>query len=150
MTACHQFARAADKIATTGAGPRQFLLLLGKNAAGIGLGPRGYVDLLRGGSNRIRGHGIRPQYHDGTDGQIRHFAGIATTAARLGPGLTRWLSIHVRHDAAHTPDGQLTDLALDFVRALRNKSLSPGGAASWIEHHLCEPVATHDRDVGKA
>lgn len=141
MDACDQLAEACERIAARAGSRGQFLRDLGHEVAGVRRGPFWFLDAGRGGSNRISGAGFRRHVDDGTDGQARHFAGIVAVAARLGPRLTRWLSIHVGRDAPETADGQLTDHALDFVRAIRSGELAPGQADAWVRSTLCGAAA---------
>lgn len=117
--------------------PREFLLRLGTEAAGIRRGPAAVVDLARGGTNVIPGGGVKRRFDDETDGQIRHFAGIATAAARIGPRLARTLSITVLKDPPTSADGRLSDAAVDFARQLLSGELPVSDASAWIERTLC-------------
>ncbi|WP_419817973.1 hypothetical protein [Glaciibacter flavus] len=137
MDACSQLAETASDLSRTTASPRRFLLELGERVGGVRRGVFWATDAASGGSNRLRGRGFRPVVDDDTDGQARHFAGIVAVAARLGPGLTRWLSIHVGRDAPESADGRLTDLAVGFVARIRSGQLVPADAAEWIRGNLC-------------
>lgn len=118
--------------------PRRFLISLGAAVAGIRTGPLALIDLARGGRNRFPGRGMADAFDDDSDGQARHFAGIATAAARVGPTPTRWLSIVVGRDAPTTADGRLTDLAVDFALLLLRRELATVDAADWIRERLCD------------
>lgn len=134
---CARLADACARLAERTSTPGAFLRALGHEAAGVRHGPLWPLDAGRGGSNRIRGRGFRRHVDDGTEGQARHFAGIVAVAARIGPRLTRWLSIHVGRDAPDTADGRLTDYALDFVRLVRSGELAPADADAWVRTTIC-------------
>jgi hypothetical protein len=134
---CERLAQACARVAARASSPGPFLRELGHEVAGVRRGMRWPLDAGRGGSNRIRGRGFRRHVDDGTDGQARHFAGIVAVAARIGPRLTRWLSIHVGRDAPDSADGRLTDHALDFVRLIRSGELAPGDADAWVRSTIC-------------
>jgi hypothetical protein len=134
---CAELAEACSRVAARTSTPREFLRQLGHEAAGVRRGALWPLDAGRGGSNRIRGRGFRRHVDDGTEGQARHFAGIVAVAARIGPRLTRWLSIHVGRDAPDTADGRLTDHALDFVRLIRSGELDPRDADGWVRRTIC-------------
>lgn len=145
MTACADLVETAARIAGGDPAPRTFLLQLGAEGGGVRTGPRWVLDAARGGRNRLSGRGFLRHLDDGTNGQARHFAGISAVAARIGPGLTRWLSIHVGGDAPDSADGRLTDHALDFVRRTRDGRLAPHEAPEWIRLHLCEDARPSTR-----
>lgn len=146
-SACEQLAAACDRLSarTPPLSPGRFLRDLGHEVAGVRRGPFWFLDAGRGGSNRIRGRGFRRHVDDGTEGQARHFAGIVSVAARVGPRLARWLSIHVGRDAPDTADGRLTDLALDFVRSVRSGELPLGDTGGWVRARLCAGSASFQR-----
>lgn len=137
MDACRELVAVVERLGAETADPKQFLLRLGTEAAGIRRGPLGFVDLARGGTNRLKGRGVRAHLDDDTKGQIRHFAGIATSVPRVGAHLTRWLSIVVGRDAPSSPDGRLTDLAVAFARQLLAGSLPLTDAAGWVRTNIC-------------
>jgi hypothetical protein len=137
MDGCAQLADTCASVASRTPDPRAFLRELGREAAGVRRGPFWPLDAARGGSNRIRGRGFRRHVDDGTEGQARHFAGIVAVAIRIGPRLTRWLSIHLGRDAPDSADGRLTDEALDFVRRIRSGELAPADAAAWVRSTIC-------------
>lgn len=110
---------------------------LGTDAAGIRRGALAVADLARGGSNLIPGGGVKRHYDDETDGQIRHFAGIATASARIGPRLARTLSLTVLRDPPTSADGRLTDAAVEFSRQLLSGELPLADASGWIARRLC-------------
>lgn len=95
------------------------------------------VDLARGGSNVIPGGGVKRRFDDKTDGQIRHFAGIATASARIGPRLARSLSITVLKDPPTSADGRLSDAAVEFASSLLSGELPLDRASNWIAETLC-------------
>ncbi|SEB11730.1 hypothetical protein [Leifsonia sp. 21MFCrub1.1] len=135
--ACEQLAAACDRLAARTPSPSRFLRDLGHEVAGVRRGPFWFLDAGSGGSNRVRGRGFRRHVDDGTEGQARHFAGIVSVAARVGPRVTRWLSIHVGRDAPDSADGRLTDLAVDFVRSVRSGELPLSDAGDWVRSRLC-------------
>ena len=137
MDSCAELVSIVERLGRETTRPRQFLLRLGTEAAGIRRGPLGFVDLARGGSNRLHGGGIRKPLDDRTGGQVRHFAGIATAAARVGPTPTRWLSILIGRDHPASADGRLTDLAVSFARQLLSGELPTTDAAGWVERNIC-------------
>ena len=137
MDACAKLATAIELAATGTADPRRLLVALGTAAAGIRPGPVAFLDLARGGRNHFPGRGTASEFDDDSDGQVRHFAGIATSVARIGPTLTRWLSIVVGRDAPSSPDGRLTDLAVEFARLLLRRELATSDAADWVRQRLC-------------
>lgn len=138
MDACAKLARIVELIATETTHPRRMLVALGTAAAGIRPGPLALIDLARGGRNHFPGGGVASEFDDDSSGQVRHFAGIATSGARVGPALTRWLSIVVGRDAPSTADGRLTDLAVEFSRLLLRGELATADAADWIRERLCD------------
>ncbi|WP_111720409.1 hypothetical protein [Homoserinimonas sp. OAct 916] len=138
MDACSRLVTIVERLGSETSDPKRFLLQLGTDAAGIRRGPLGFVDLARGGKNRLPGGGVRALVDDDTNGQIRHFVGIATSVARIGPRLTRWLSIVVGKDAPSTPDGRLTDLAVAFAHRLLSGDLPVPEAAAWVRRNICD------------
>lgn len=138
MNACAQLVVMIERLSVESPEPKRFLLRLGTEAAGIRTGPMGLLDLARGGRNRLPGSGVRATFDDDTDGQIRHFVGIATASARIGPALTRWLSVVVGRDAPASADGKLTDLAVIFAREVLDGSLPVRDAAAWVRQRVCE------------
>ena len=138
MNACAKLARLVELIAAETTDPRRLLVSLGTAAAGIRPGPLALFDLARGGRNHFPGRGMASEFDDDSDGQVRHFAGIATSSARVGPTLTRWLSIIVGRDTPSSPDGMLSDLAVEFARKLLRGELETSDAADWIRHRLCD------------
>jgi hypothetical protein len=138
--ACAELAQTADAIAAehrewTG---NEFLVDLGSRVAGIGPGRMAVLGLPLGGRSRIRGGGFRPELRDHSAGQSRHFAGIARAVTVLGADRTRWVSVHVRRDAPGSPDGRLTDLAVEFAAGLLDGSLPIDRAGDWIRDHVCD------------
>jgi hypothetical protein len=96
------------------------------------------VGLLMGGRSRVRGGGFRPELRDHSSGQTRHFAGIARAVTVLGADRTRWVSVHVRRDAPDSPDGRLTELAIDFATGVLDGSLALDRTGDWIRERICE------------
>jgi hypothetical protein len=138
-TACQQLTALAEKIAgeNPALSPKEFILALGEQAAGIKGGFRGFFDLLKGGKNLLPGSGFKPEYDDSSGGQVRHFVGIAVSSLRFGPKLTVWLSETVRRDPADTPDGRLTLVAVDFSQKLLKGELPITAAGQWLRDNLC-------------
>lgn len=136
-TACQRLAGLTGQLAEEDRRPQDFLLALGLEAAGIHRGSRGVADLLRGGRNRIPGNGFLARYDDGTEGQVRHFSGIAvaTILARGNP--TLWISRHLRHDRKGSPDDRLTEQGIAFATQLLHGELAPDEAQEWVLAHLC-------------
>lgn len=116
---------------------RGYLREIGREAAGIRLGPLWAWDAIRGGRDRLPGTGFAVPFDDSTRGQVRHFGGIVAVAARLGPHLARWASIHVGRDRPDTPDGRLSDAAIEFSRLVTAGRLLPADAAGWVRERLC-------------
>ncbi len=135
--ACEALVAAAAREALPGVSARAFVRRLGEVGAGIRPGLYGVVDLALAGANPLPGNGFRPELDDGTPGQVRHFCGLAAACQRFGAGPTRWVSIHVRRDAPDTPDGVLTDLAIEFVRSLQRGELAVRDAPAWLRRALC-------------
>jgi hypothetical protein len=136
-SACRRMAGAAAKLAEGDPGAGAFLRELGRSAAGIRPGSRAYGDLARGGRNTLPGRGFLARYDDGSSGQARHFAGIATATALGGGAATRLVSIFVRDDAANSPDGRLTDAAIAFANAVLSGELAPALAPRYLLDNLC-------------
>ncbi len=137
MDACSDLVDASTRIASRAPTPRRFLIDLGAEVGGVRRGLFWMLDAATGGSNRVSGRGFRRHLDDGTNGQARHFAGIVAVSARIGPRLTRWLSIHAGRDAPDSADGRLTEVALEFARAIRNGELALGDSGGWIRAHVC-------------
>ena len=136
--ACEELASVADAIAAEDPSPEDFLAELGLRIAGIRRGRLATLGLLLGGRSRITGGGFRAELRDHTATQARHFAGIARSVTLLGAVRTEWLSVHVRRDAADSPDGRLTRLAIEFAEQLLDGSLDTRGAGGWIRRNVCE------------
>lgn len=136
-SACQRLADAADRLAVDGPEPRAYLVALARQGADIRSGPLAVFDLLVGGRNPILGRGFRPELDDDTDGQVRHFVGVARSVTLLGAGPTRWISEHVRRDPRDSPDGRLTELAQRFARQVLDGDLAPSEAGDWIRRRLC-------------
>ena len=114
-----------------------FVRRLGRDAAGIRTGAGALLDLASGGTDEIPGGGFRTAFSDGTDGQARHFAGIAVAASYGGEDATRRISVFVRRDPPNSADGRLTEEALAFERALQEGDLAPADAGAWIRGRIC-------------
>ncbi|WP_438854404.1 hypothetical protein [Agromyces sp. M3QZ16-3] len=136
MDACAALADSIDRLAARGYANRRFLKELGR-AAGVRRGPLWLLDAASGGRNRLSGRGFRRRVDDRTDGQARHFAGTVAVAVRLGGHLTRWLTTVVLRDPPTTPDGRLSDEAIEFARLVRSGELAQADAAEWVRDRLC-------------
>jgi hypothetical protein len=137
-SACRRLAILAGNLAARDRSPERFLVDLGDQAAGIRPGQLALIDLARDGRNIIVGRGFKAEFDDGTNGQVRHFVGVARATMFGGPVLTRWISENVRRDAADSPDGRLADEGTDFAQALLAGRLAPSGASAWIRERLCK------------
>jgi len=135
--ACHALVALADAIARESPAPRRFLVLLGKRAAGIRSGPLALLDLRNAGSDPIPGKGFRQEFDDATRGQVRHFVGTARAVTVFRARPTRWLSIHVRHDAPDSADGRLGEAAIRFATLLLDGHLAVDDASGWLRANLC-------------
>ncbi|MUN08063.1 hypothetical protein GLX25_13165 [Agromyces luteolus] len=147
VDACAALADSIEQLARRGYADRRFLKELGR-AAGVGRGPRWMLDAASGGRNRLRGRGFRRHVDDRTDGQARHFAGTVAVAARIGGPLTRWLTTVVLRDPPTTPDGRLSDEAIEFARLVRSGELTQADAAGWVRDRLCHAAARGSGSVG--
>lgn len=138
VNGCEMLAALCDQIVLVEPGiePGRFLEVLGQTAAGIETGFRGIFDLARGGSNPIPGGGFKPAFDDDTEGQGRHFAGIAASASRFGSGPTTFVS-HTFLDKPETPDGRLSTVAAEFAVLLKSGELQPADAGAWVRDRLC-------------
>ena len=146
---CAALVELAAREARAGASPRRLVRRLGDAGAGVRPGLGGLLDLALAGSNRLPGHGFRPELDDGTGGQVRHFCGIAACCDRFGPRLTWWVSVHLRRDPPDTPDGRVTDLAIEFVGLLRRGELAVADAPAWLRRTLCaSPVDDAPAAIG--
>jgi hypothetical protein len=137
--ACAALARSAEAIVAEHPDwdGHEFLVELGARVAGIGRGRLAVVGLLLGGRSRLKGGGFRPDLRDHSAGQARHFVGIARAVTVLGAERTRWISIHVRRDSPDSPDGRLTDMAIQFATAVLGESLPLDEAGDWIRRTVC-------------
>lgn len=138
LSACEAFAEAAALIAGGSEDVRTFLDRLGMHTAGIRPGLAGLGDLVRGGRDLLAGGGFRADFDDGTDGQVRHFAGTAVAAAKIGGNLTELLNEHARGDWKGSPDERLTRSAVEFTEQLLSGALPVSRAAEWIRERLCQ------------
>jgi len=136
---CTALVALAARAAVPGIAPDRFIDRLGHDGAGVRPGLPGILDLARAGANHLPGHGFREELDDGTGGQVRHFCGIATSCRRFGSRLTWSASVYLRRDAPDTPDGRLTDLAIEFVERLRRGDLDVRDASDWLQRTLCQP-----------
>ncbi|WP_440710596.1 hypothetical protein [Herbiconiux sp. YIM B11900] len=117
--------------------PRGYLREVGRQTAGIRLGPLWAWDAIRGGRNHLPGTGFAGPFDDSTRGQARHFGGIVAVTARIGPRLARWGSIHIGRDRPDTADGRLSDAAIEFSRLVLQGRLRPADASDWVRRRLC-------------
>jgi hypothetical protein len=136
-TACQRLAGLAVQLAEEDKTPGEFIAALGREGAGIRQGSRGFADLLRGGHNRIPGRGFLARYDDGTQGQVRHFAGITVATALATGNPTLWISRHLRHDRKGSADDKLTERGVDFATAVLEGRLALDQTGDWILTHLC-------------
>jgi hypothetical protein len=143
INGCAELVRIAEEIIAEhpGISARDFLQELGWRVAGIEPGIEGLIELARGGENVISGGGFRPEYDDGSQGQARHFAGIASAVARLGARFTAWAGEHALRDNPNSADGRLTEAAVNFARALLGGELPVAEAGGWIESNICLEIS---------
>ena len=144
--ACAALAELAAREALARPSPRELVRRLAQEGAGVRPGLPGLLDLATAGRDGLPGRGFRAELDDGTDGQVRHFCGIAASCDRFGGRPTRWVSIHVRRDPPDEPDGRLTDLAIEFVALLYRGELDVADAPDWLRRTLCAPAADPDAD----
>ncbi|THG29885.1 hypothetical protein [Naasia lichenicola] len=135
-TAAQRLAHVADQLGRRDLTPRRFLRGLAWNCAGIRPDLRGYLDLAVGGRNPISGRGFRRRFDDGTDGQVRHFAGVAVAPVLLGDRFTGFALRWFLRDSPDSADGRLSEAALRFAHALRSGEVSVRDAGSWIRQNL--------------
>ncbi len=140
-TACERLSELAAYLADTDDEVSDFLLDLGQRAGGISKGRRALADLARGGRNRIPGKGFKQRFDDGSIGQVRHFAGYVRASMFGGTAVTRWISEHIRHDPADSPDGRLGDEGIEFAQDLIAGRLELSGASTWLRTRLCRRPA---------
>jgi len=134
---CRRLAGLAAALAEGDPEPTRFLRALGRRAAGIRPPPRAFADLARGGSDRIPGKGFLARFDDGSAGQARHFAGIAVARSFGSAANVRRISIDLRRDPANSPDGRLTDEAIEFANAVLGDELPVEEAPEWMLDRLC-------------
>jgi hypothetical protein len=138
-SACRRMAGLAARLAERERSAVGFLREFGREAAGIRPPPRAYGDLARGGRDLITGRGFLDRFDDGSQGQVRHFAGIAVASTFGGGGATRIVSILFRDDPLESPDGQLTEEGIAFADELRSGELELAETPAWLLDHLCLP-----------
>jgi hypothetical protein len=136
-SACRRMAGLAARLAEAEESARRFLRAFGREAAGIRPPPRAYGDLARGGRDLIPGRGFLSRYDDGTEGQVRHFAGIAAASTFGGGSATRFISIFFRDDPIASPDGQLTEEGIEFAERVLGGDLAPAETPAWLLENLC-------------
>jgi hypothetical protein len=137
VAGCWALVRLAETEGAHGVPRKAFLRALALHGAGVRPGILGFVDLMRGGRDTLRGSGFRQEYSDGSNGQVRHFCGVLGSCALLGYRATRWLSIVIRHDSPQSADGRLTEAAIALYRSLMDGSVSVEDTAVWIRDHIC-------------
>jgi hypothetical protein len=140
-TACQRLAGLAAQLAEQDPAPAAFLAALGHDGAGIRSGSRGFADLLSGGHNRIRGRGFVARYDDGSDGQVRHFSGVAMATLFATGNPTLWISRHLRRDAPGSADDNLSEQAVAFSTAVLKGRLALDETSDWILARLCRRPA---------
>jgi hypothetical protein len=138
-TACQRLAGLAANLAARDRTAERFLIDLGQQGAGIRPGRFALLDLARDGRNVIVGRGFKPEFDDGTRGQVRHFVGVARASMFGGSVVTRWISENLRGDPADSPDGRLGDEGIDFAQTLLAGRLELSAAPGWIRDRLCKP-----------
>ena len=136
-SACRRMAGLAARLAEGEESAVRFLRAFGREAAGIRPPPRAYGDLARGGRDLIPGRGFLTRYDDGTEGQVRHFAGIAAASTFGGGSATRFISIFFRDDPIASPDGQLTEEGIEFAERVLGGDLTPAETPAWLLENLC-------------
>jgi hypothetical protein len=136
-TACERLAGLAGQLAEEEDDATGFLFALGRNGAGIRAGSRGLGDLLRGGRNRIPGKGFLARYDDGSQGQVRHFSGIAVAVLYAKGDTTLWISRRLRNDRKGSADDELTKRGVDFAEEVVSGDLELEDAEDWILENLC-------------
>jgi hypothetical protein len=138
--ACQRLAGLSAALGHREQNPRGFLRALGREAAGIRPPSRALADLARGGRDLIPGRGFRATYADGTDGQARHFAGLAVATTYGGTTATRLASVFLRRDPVDSPDGRLGERAFDFASLVSSGELPLAETGAWILANLCRPA----------
>ncbi|RFA13848.1 hypothetical protein B7R22_11530 [Subtercola boreus] len=137
MDACAELAALAGRVGAEASSPREFLLTLGTEAAGIRRGPLWMIDAALAGQNRLPGRGFAEPFDDGSNGQARHFAGTAVSTARLGASVTRWVSVRLRRDPLDSADGRLGEQAITFAGLVLSGELPVAATPGWIAENLC-------------
>ena len=148
INACHELAAVCGRIvsAESEISAHDFLRVLGSTVAGIDPGLEGIVDLARGGSNEIWGTGFAAEFDDGTNGQARHFAGVAAAVVIFGGRLTDMITNRFLDDP-DTADGRLSAMAVEFAGLVLNGDLPLASTPDWIVDNICaaQPDAPADR-----
>ncbi len=134
---CRRLAGVAASLAESEPEPVAYLRALGREAAGIRPPPRAFGDLARGGRDRIPGKGFLARFDDGSAGQARHFAGIAVAVSFGDSANVRRISIDLRRDPADSPDGRLTDEAIEFANGVLGGEIEVPEAPDWLLDRLC-------------
>lgn len=138
VTTCEQLAHVADRLAERELRPARFLRGFAWNCAGVRPDVRGMLDLARGGRNRLKGTGFRAVFDDGTLGQARHFAGVAVAPVMIGGTLTRLALRYALRDPDDSPDGRLSEAALEFCAGIRSGAIAQTDAGAWIRGRICD------------
>lgn len=133
---CSGLAALAARLGDERISGRAFLVRLGQQGAGIRRGPLALLDLATGGRDVFRGGGFRPEFDDGSRGQVRHFCGTAVAVVWLGARLTRWFT-RGRGDTATSADGRLSEAAIEFAELILHDRLPVTEAHQWIRRRLC-------------
>ena len=138
INACHELAAVSERIvaADPDIEANDFLRALGSAVAGIDPGIEGIADLARGGRNNIWGKGFADEFDDGTNGQARHFAGVAAAVAIFGGRMTDVITSTFLDDP-DSPDGRLSESAIEFARLVLAGDLPTAETPDWILDNLC-------------
>lgn len=137
LSACADLVRVTSALGALNLRSKYFLRVLALLCGGIRPGPLGLYDLAVAGANLYPGQGFRPEFDDGTAGQVRHFVGIAASVTWVGVPATRFVSEQIRRDLADSPDGRLGEVAIRFAHLILTGALPTDRAAEWLETQLC-------------
>jgi hypothetical protein len=137
---CQALASTADEIVEEQPDiePRSFIRELARRVAGIDPRLSGVIDLAKGGENIVAGEGFRELFDDDTQGQARHFAGIAASIERFGATATLMAGDILLGDPPESADGKLSRATAVFVSKLIDGELVTSDAGQWIRDHICE------------
>lgn len=137
QSACADLVQVTSSLGALHLRPKYFLRVLALLCGGIRPGPIGLYDLAVAGANLYPGQGFRPEFDDGTAGQVRHFVGIAASVTWVGVPATRIVSERIRRDLVDSPDGRLGEVAIRFAHLILTGALPPEHAADWLSARLC-------------